>query len=52
MRDIEALKKENIFIITEKDVKIEENNNIFENYSKIDWDIEIIKADITIIKTL
>ena len=45
-KEIDTLKKDNIFILTENDVKIEENKNICENYSKVERDIKDIKADI------
>ena len=42
-QEIDNLKKEKIFIITENDVKIEEEKNIYVNYSKVDKDIKDIK---------
>jgi len=49
-QEVELLKEENIFIITENDVKIEEKSNIYVNYSKVDKDIKDIKSDIDDIK--
>ena len=49
-QEIDNLKNEKIFIITENDVKIEEEKNIFVNYSKVDKDIKDIKKSIQTIE--
>ena len=49
-KEIDTLKKDNIFILTENDVKIEDNKNICENYSKVERAITNIYSKIDVME--